>query len=154
MKKPRISPVDVPRGRSAKDSQSINPDAPSGPGPEPSLAMRMARAIMADAFETGVPPFDGDAQPVEVEEPTSARISSQIESQPVLDRGGRVDAVGATSGRGDRAGAAAIGIPVQSVGAAMSTPRVPEHRRSSPQVKPTRSTHLPQRDDGAKADED
>ena len=66
MKKPRISPVGVPRGRSANDSHSINPDAPSWPGPEPSLAMRMARANMSDAFETGVPPFDGDARPVEV----------------------------------------------------------------------------------------
>lgn len=138
--------------RDATAIPSINPDAPSGPGPEPSLAMRMARADMEDAFETGAPPFDGDTRPDVAMQPTPARISGQIESQPLGKLGGRVDAVGATFGRGDRAGAAATGIPVQSVGAAMTTPSRPDPGGMSPDADPTRSTHAPKRDDRAQAD--
>ncbi len=126
MEKPARRAGPTGGARDAMASPFINPDAPSGPGPEPSLAMRMARADMEDAFETRAPPFDGDTRPDVAMQPTPARISGQIESQPLGERGGRVDAVGATFGRGDRAGAAATGVPVQSVGVAMTTPSLPE----------------------------
>ena len=48
-----------PRGTDpVRSLPAVNPDATSGPGPEPSLAARMARADMRDAFQTGAPPFD------------------------------------------------------------------------------------------------
>lgn len=152
MKKPTNDAGRILGAPDGTDSPFINPDAPSGPGPEPSLAMRMARATMNDAFQTEAPPFDGDTRRHEAAQRTPAGRSGRIESAPVGERGGRVDAVGATFGRGDRAGAAAAGTPVQSVGAAMTTPRLPEPGGLAPDADPTRTTHAPKRDDGVEAD--
>lgn len=153
MKKPPHNSGRVAGDRDRTDSTFTNPDAPSGPGPEPSLAMRMARADMEDAFETGAPPFDVDTRPEETTQPTAAGRSMRIESR-LVEPGGRVDAVGATYGRGDRAGAAAPGMPVQSVGAAMTTPGLPELRATLPDPDPAQSSDSPERDDPAEADRD
>ncbi len=115
--------------------------------------MRMARADMEDAFETGAPPFDGATRPDVATHPTPARISGQTESR-LGQRGGRVDAVGATYGRGDRAGAAAAGIPVQSVGAVMTTPSLPEPEGSSPELIQPDPPVPPEHDDAAEAGQD
>lgn len=139
-----------PRGTTA--SPFINPDAPSGPGPEPSLAMRMARATIDDALQTGASPFDSDTRGDEATQPPPARTSASLEPWPVVELGGRVDAVRATYGRGDRAGAAAAGIPVQSVGAAMTTPGLPGFGVMSRATHPAPSTHAPERGDEAEAD--
>ncbi len=45
-------------GTAGPAAMFVNPDAPTGPGPEPSLAAGMAAAVVEDAFETGAPPFD------------------------------------------------------------------------------------------------
>jgi hypothetical protein len=107
---------------------------------------------MNDALQTEAPPFDGDTRRDEPPQPKPGRRSGQIESRPVGELGGRVDAVGATYGRGDRAGGAAAGIPVQSVGAAMTTPSPPELGGMSPDAVPTRSTQAAKRGDRAEAD--
>lgn len=151
MKKPPASSRPAPPARDETAPPFITkPDAPSAPGPEPSLAMRMARADLDDAFETGAPPFDGAARPDVATHPTPARISGQTESR-LGQRGGRVDAVGATYGRGDRAGAAAAGIPVQSVGAAMTTPSL---EGSSLELTQPDPPVPPERDDAAEAGHD
>jgi hypothetical protein len=101
----------------------VKAEAPVGPGPEPSLAARMARADMQDAFQTGAPPFDYDTRPSAP--PAHALDLDVIESPATAEAGGRVDARRATYGSADRIGATAAGGPTQSVGAAMTTPRPP-----------------------------
>lgn len=99
-------------------------DTATGPGPEPSLAMRMASADMKDAFETGAPPFDADTRPESDPESIDDRRPADVEP-PAVDMGGRVNAARATYGHIDRVGVAADGGPVLSVGAAMTTPSPP-----------------------------
>lgn len=152
MKKPLNDPDKIPGTLDVADAAFINPDAPTGPGPEPSLALRMARSTMNDAFQTGAAPFEGDVGRDEAMPPAPAGMSGQIESQPAGERGGRVDAVGATYGRDDRAGAAAAGVPVQSVGAAMTTPSLPGPGDISTDDASTLSTHAPERNVPAEAD--
>ena len=60
----------------------INEDAPSGPGPEPSLAMRLERAIMSDAFQTEEPPFDGDTRPDRTSQNATATRLEPINPAP------------------------------------------------------------------------
>ena len=136
MKKPTNNSGRLSGAFDPADPTFINTDAPSGPGPEPSLAMRMERATMNDEFQTDAPPFDGATRRDGTSQPTMATRSGLIEPDPVRELGGRVNAVGATFGRGDRAGAAAAGIPVQSVGAAMTTTSLPERGSVPPDADP------------------
>jgi hypothetical protein len=81
MKKPPKNSGRIPGAFGAPDPLFINTDAPLGPGPEPSLAMRVARATMNDAFQTDAPPFDGDTRREETTQPTTTKRSGPIESR-------------------------------------------------------------------------
>lgn len=123
---------------SARETQSTdsNSAAARESGPEPSLAARMARADMKDAFETGDPPFDGNSQPDAGAHRTADTSADERGSPTAVDLGGRVNAPRATYGRSGRVGIAAAGGPVQSVGAGMMVPKTPSAAGVSPLPDP------------------
>lgn len=135
MTEPRDEPA---HASSARESQSTdsNFNAARESSPEPSLAARMARADMKDAFEAGDPPFNGNSQPDPGVDRTGGTGAAERESPSALDLGGRVNARRATYGRSGRVGLAAAGGPVQSVGAGMMVPHTPSAAGVSPVPDP------------------
>jgi hypothetical protein len=94
----------------------MNDDAPTGPGPEPSLAARLARASIDDLDLER--PLDADDPEATVPEQEAGL--GLDEGGPTMHGGGRVDAAGATYGEADRVGDVAGGDRPQtdSTGAA------------------------------------
>ena len=98
--KAAVGTGDRPSPEPAIDADS---NAPSGGGPEPSLASRMDIADLEDAFETGAPPFDADTRPTTDDETTSLGERMRGEGSAVtppsaVNAGGRVNAARATLG--------------------------------------------------------
>jgi hypothetical protein len=83
----------------------MNDDAPTGPGPEPSLAARLARANIDDLHVER--PLDADDPDATIPEQESGL--GLDEGGPTMHGGGRVDAAGATYGTADRVGNVATG---------------------------------------------
>jgi hypothetical protein len=99
----------------------MNDDAPTGPGPEPSLAARLARANVDDLDLER--PLDADDPDATIPEQESGL--GLDEGGPTMHGGGRVDAAGATYGHAGRIGGVASGEEPQtdSTGAAIDDRR-------------------------------